>query len=1830
MTPSLYIPSDYPDEWRFTYRLIPSGYSNATITVKLREISSSTNLTLSDTNGHFTTLTRAVKTDAPAYQLYVAYPAYDGDLVWSGYQAKVWFSKTLADGIDTNTLNNRFVFKINDVAQGRDGWYYEWDVSGSHHALAIPLSDIYNGDTNFLHNLQILHTNAAGLGITLQASRIVRAKSSADSILIQITDPPEYDSDGAPYEIVLPDVPNPSSTQRQYRIQVETDLKAKNVWIEFTNSVGFAPRIVSTSNQLSGTVSAVNGSNTVTGSGTLFDQQLGAGNTIRISTNYLVVSQVVASNQMTLTAAYPGPTGSGLPAWRVDPNPAVAGSKQLWGFLWTNMTAGQFQFHAFADTNSTSGFDVHASALRNARVVFIQTVTDDPDDDDDDDDGLNDDPEVTSTNLPSTNPETWINGDVHIWIVYGRSDPLSPDTDNDGLPDGLESGWGSAGGDTDTDTDTNGDGWKNFIADQDAPIYNTVPDNWDKPNYNFNRSRTDQIGGSLTDPSKPDTDYDGLLDGQEDLNRNGRVEIGFVNGSGVATGLMVHPNIPMEYNTSKVDRDLLSANARFLETDPNNGDTDGDGRADGSEDANRNDRVDMALLYSAGTTTSFTVTWSNNNQYILGDGLSGVRSRALEYSELWSAYLRPTNNGAWYNTNIWPRLLVQETDPLDTDTDDDGLPDGWEAQYGLDPLHDGWYSIETGQMSPTNTNQGADGDLTGCGVNNYQHYLGGTDPRVCVTSPPPPAGSIVIGRGAELGVINSVTNYEEFTDWTWADLKALDYYEGGGNNNQQGDIYKVWDDWDNSRDLVAFYARDGGASDGKVYFRFDFHDLKAYAEQANLDLYVVMDTGNQSIGERVLPDQVDTLTDMRWEVVVAVYDSASGTTYVDGNPSQNTSTFSDDLFTWGGVQAKPEYFLGAYFNSELDAVEFAINRQALLDANWNESMASLNFQVYCTRDGTQNSPVGAGDIGGRSDIRDSIYNDYIAEDYYDAQAGLSGANSVLYNWIPGTTRAGRAKVAMVTHGNQHIQPGNEIQTMVNTGNGAGYHRALLAHEVFSQPLNLHITPTLASALQWARVDTNASPTWRDGPTLNETIRRLIATNVVSLLGSTFSDHILPYFTTEFNTDNIQLASEYLEDLYGATFTSNTVFWTPERVLDGDTFDKIYAAGFRATLLDQNTHLYYWFGRTDSMGDNGYSINRIDSVDCFVINNLPTAYRFSNYDSGLNMSLRGLFNRRARGDAHRIATIFSAWEDFSDNDDADAYDRNIRWMANRPWIELVSLEDVMAGLVDVTGDDVGDVWWKLDRGSPTLSKQSHDWVNHASRGDYDNWYVGEATKREGLQNKIFDIRPGVAMPDSYGMLFFGGVVSDTWDRVASIADTNLARLARAAIHASVFQTAFHDEDNNDLSRWSTGDYIYPSENYQSLAGFAKMAQSQTRNAALYQEVDDWAAIAGSVTTPQAVQADVDLDGENEYLVYNDRLLAVLERIGGRMTAAFARDPSDGAIRQVLGNPVGYAGAETEVEGTGNVDTNGTPLSYRTSGLKDWWAGTTNYVNQLYTFTYWTNGWRITSGDGKIQKTLTLNQATNLFQVSYTVDPTLNGGVLYVRHGFSPNLDNLLRQGQTTLGYEEHNGGVMTLANLGGGKTVEVKLGYHDAGHTANFNLAAVDSSPGTNYTINMRNQAQTHQVEVFGTNTFDFSMGFTVTGGDNDTDDDGIPDDWEMDKFGNLDDADEISNWDGDPLLDWQEQIADTEPKDGNDYFDIASSTRVSNGFVVRFDTSSSRKYYVYYNNTTLMTQAWSNATPTGIDGTGSLYEWTDDGPPKTDPHPNLVTNRFYKIGVALP
>jgi len=542
----------------------------------------------------------------------------------------------------------------------------------------------------------------------------------------------------------------------------------------------------------------------------------------------------------------------------------------------------------------------------------------------------------------------------------------------------------------------------------------------------------------------------------------------------------------------------------------------------------------------------------------------------------------------------------------------------------------------------------------------------------------------------------------------------------------------------------------------------------------------------------------------------------------------------------------------------------------------------------------------------------------------------------------------------------------------------------------------------------------------------------------------------------------------------------------------------------------------------------------------------------------------------------------------------------------------------------------------DRRPPKIA---NDWLHHATETNFDNWYNGSVYE-EGLLTNRFEIRSGVQVPKQYGMMYFTGIITDTWVQVNAIADTNLAKLARGILHSSIFESAFHFQTNStSIERFSTGDYIYQDTAFERLIDFARHAQSQTRLAAIVEQVDTWSDHAANGwynSSTVATNMDVDMDGEDEYLLYNDRLFGLFERMGGRLIGVWVRDILNNRVFEAAGNLWSYSGSATEDEGTYNVETNSgeaVVASYRTSCLKDWWASANGnqYINGLYTGVNWTNGWRLTSSDSAVQKTVTLAPKSWKFEVQYQMSGTMVGQPLYVRHGFSPNLYDLLLRGQQTLGAESHNAGVMLLANTNYETTVLATIGYADAGHNSGFNTGAVDddASKGVSfYTINMRNQAQTHQVEMVGTNSFAFSLGFQA-----------VPSDWNADGMPNTYDdqyglstnaqggADQDADEDG--MSNKKEYISGTSPLDDTDYLHVTAGNWSVPGIVVRFPTKTQRNYYIHYDNLPLTAQSWTQATVNAIAGTGGIYEWLDDGS-VTDPDPINVTNRFYQVEVELP
>ncbi|MBX7211499.1 MAG: hypothetical protein K1X78_24550 [Verrucomicrobiaceae bacterium] len=1800
VTPSLNINSSYQKEWRLNYSNIPAT-GTATIKVRLREVSSAAykDFALSDAAGHYTTLQRTVNTAGPDYRVFVAYPQTDGDTVDDNYVMKVFFTKSLADGLTTTQLINKFTIRIgaNDdtigTAQARDNFTINYNANANYHELAFPLPNLYNDQPDYLHKIEVTFDRTSP-DPDLVTQRIVKAAPS-NKPRISIITPPELDSDGKPFEIVLPDKASPSAAERSYVVRVSTGTDATSVTMNVTaGPINFSTPVVTTE-----------------------------------------------------------------------------GSTKFWDFTWSGMTEGEFRFEARVVSPTGESFD-----NRRAKVVFRQVVPAAAADPDDDDDGLLDADEGTDTPLPNgyptddpkykPNAEQWTNGEVHIHNAFGKSDPLNPDTDGDGLPDALEVGWRNATivGESFTDTgygpnntgagdgvfdwndvngnglhdtgeasepftdtngngrfdfgtilsrDTDGDGVPNFVGDLDPPFYNTL-DNLNKvPGVNTaseGGDRSKQLRGGVTDPNDPDSDHDGIADGIEDANHNGWVDgepwidsngngkwdtgESFTdrNGNGVFNTGDGEP-LPVSYNPylgRNWPNHVQEPGEFWTETDPNNPDTDGDGATDGfGEDKDGNGRI-------AGDT--------NNN-------------RIYDSGEFWT-----------------------ETDPLNRDTDGDGLPDGWEVKYGLDPLDNGTLNMRTGLAG--NPINGGSGDPDGDGFTNLQELANGTNPKEDNTIPPPPPGSITIGPKSPSIVIGGVTNNQEFTDWTINDLLALDEYDGDGTNNQGSDVYKANDGYDSSRDIVAFYAHDGGSTslggDGNFYFRVDLQDLKAHAEDANLDIYVVMDFGSPSVGEYALPDEVDTGTQMRWEAVVACYATDNGAVYVDTNHALNTTAYNQALTGVGVVrrtQANADGFKKAWFNSNLDAVEFSISRQALIDAGWNQDPNNINFQVFTTKDGTQNSPVGAGDIGGRGDIRDTILDDVQASSYWRDQSSLTGDKAVLKSWFSATSTNNdkwkRAKVVSLIHEARPLLPGSEVQALLNNGAGGGWYRPLDVHEAFGVPLAMHITPTLASAIQWAKVDPAVNKPWRDGPSLNSRIGTLATNGIVQFTGTTFADHILPYFPQSYTQASISDASQFMSDVYGSA-PSSAVLYPPERVLDTTAMNVIQGCGFTATFADQSRHIEKWFGRASSLGSDGYRINRVNGTKLVVINDSTSAFRFDNNDGGLGLPLRQMLNRRARSSQQdQVVVLHCDWSDFTTKAQADAYDLNIAWMASHPWVQLVTPQQILAGAVDSNRDGVGDTWPVVERGTTTLANVSKDFLHHATQENYDNWFFGQPGLEESLSAKLFNIRPATPMSLPWGQVGVSGVSNTAWSSASALSPTNPLRLlARNTFHASAWLTAFHNQTSNDLTRFSTGAYVYPDTTNQSLAGFSKAAQSQARWAYVYQRVTTWAnaATAGTYDSTSGTEsADVDLDGEAECMILNKRVFALFERIGGRMTAAWVRDIANGKVFQCVGNPVSYSGFETEEEGAVNV-INGAVGSYRTSGFKDWYAGGVNsvgYNNDLYSATATTNGFIFTSSDGKITKTITLQPNKDALRAVYA----LTGGIttLYSRHGLSPHLAHLLKTGQTNLSALANFSGQIETLTTGADGIVRA---YVEPLASTTWNSGAIDDDPGlgvTFDTINMRNQAQTQQIELSGTTGMTFELGFqtgpTLT---RDSDGDGLPDSWELANGLNGGDASGANgaagNPDGDGLNNLSEYILGTNPNAADVY--VPGVAKVPAGFTVSFSTIPNRGYKIYYSDDLA---TW-NLLGSEVTGDGTTKTVTDDGTAST-PAPNTRPQRFYRVEVRV-
>lgn len=196
---------------------------------------------------------------------------------------------------------------------------------------------------------------------------------------------------------------------------------------------------------------------------------------------------------------------------------------------------------------------------------------------------------------------------------------------------------------------------------------------------------------------------------------------------------------------------------------------------------------------------------------------------------------------------------------------------------------------------------------------------------------------------------------------------------------------------------------------------------------------------------------------------------------------------------------------------------------------------------------------------------------------------------------------------------------------------------------------------------------------------------------------------------------------------------------------------------------------------------------------------------------------------------------------------------------------------------------------------------------------------------------------------------------------------------------------------------------------------------------------------------------------------------------------------------------------------------------------------------------------------------------------------------------------MKHGQTTLGSTIVGLNDVSLINAAPGETVRAYAKLSGGGFAGTtYVSAAVDDDAGRTVlfdALNMRNQAQTQQIELSGASGMTFALGLeTGPTLSDDADNDSLPDAWENANGLSGTDPNGANGSSGDADGDGMnrhEFIVGRNPS-GSDVY-IPAVIKVAGGFSVSFTTIADRFYKVFYSDD-LMT--WSSLTG-DVTGDGS-------------------------------
>lgn len=480
-----------------------------------------------------------------------------------------------------------------------------------------------------------------------------------------------------------------------------------------------------------------------------------------------------------------------------------------------------------------------------------------------------------------------------------------------------------------------------------------------------------------------------------------------------------------------------------------------------------------------------------------------------------------------------------------------------------------------------------------------------------------------------------------------------------------------------------------------------------------------------------------------------------------------------------------------------------------------------------------------------------------------------------------------ANVDFVNHGNQGLAYSDVFHGRSGAESTSGFDDILAMHQNAGVPGNFHVGGLIQTSAQWNF--TNGDPY-----DFNGTLRAGVTAGWAAILTSAYSQHIMPFATDGMN--NWSIDREKAMVTYRYNYNAR-VAWVPERVWLSPTLgptggvvdwmgDNFKNHGVDAVILDDNIH---------GQGYDNHQIHTMAGTGLRVIlrDNNFTGKMHAGDGAGALAVLTGLASSGLG--TYRLVTYADDWE-------MAAAMGN--WATDMPY--AYGTYQYM-----ITKCQTESAWlhaWKLDpaldnpnfNGNPAMNVTYGTYGSIGGTAGYGGsnnaWYTDWAAfvpyVTGGNGNGACDVSRGG------NCMNHGSIWNTTQAKLSLAPSNNISEAGWYVMMSNLHEEGWHDYLGGPISGWQ--------RNYSA----------HIKNAKIYAEAARWAG-GLYVGATGAYLSDIEEDGFNELVMYNDRVFAVFETAGGRATQIFAKGPG-GENFSVVGSDNAYwSGTESDFNDANHI-------------------------------------------------------------------------------------------------------------------------------------------------------------------------------------------------------------------------------------------------------------------------------------------------------------------------